>query len=87
MVVTVGAAGAVVLTAAGVTEVPSIPVEVVDTTGAGDAFCGGLADGLARGGALEEATRWAVRVAALATTRLGAQEALPSAADVEQRGG
>jgi ribokinase len=87
VVVTMGAAGAVVLTDARVTEVPSIPVDVVDTTGAGDAFCGGLADGLARGAGLEEATRWAVRVAALATTRLGAQEALPTADEVEQRGG
>ena len=86
VVVTMGAAGAVVLTATKVTEVPSIPVDVVDTTGAGDAFCGGLADGLARGATLEEATRWAVRVAALATTRLGAQVALPTADEVEQRG-
>ena len=86
VVVTRGAAGAVVVSAADVVEVPSIEVDVVDTTGAGDAFCGGLADALARGATLVEATRWAVRVGAAAATRMGAQEALPTADQVAEHG-
>jgi fructokinase len=42
VVVTRGAAGCVGFTAAGVVELPAVPVEVVDTVGAGDAFTGGL---------------------------------------------
>ena len=41
---------------------PAPMVTPVDTTAAGDSFCGGLADGLVRGLDLVEATRWAVRV-------------------------
>jgi ribokinase len=56
---------------------PAVSVEVVDTTAAGDAFCGALADALARGADVQDAAGWAVRVAALATTRHGAQPSLP----------
>jgi ribokinase len=54
----------------------------VDTTAAGDAFCGGLADALATGAALEDAARWAVRVAAAACTLPGAQASLPTRTEV-----
>jgi ribokinase len=55
----------------------------VDPTAAGDAFCGGLADGIARGLGLPEAVGWAVRCGAAAATRWGAQASLPSREDVE----
>jgi ribokinase len=48
-------------------------VDVVDTTGAGDAFCGVLADQLARGVAVIDAVKQATRLAALSTTVRGAQ--------------
>ena len=48
-------------------------MEVVDTTGAGDAFCGVLADRLARGAAVTDAVEQATRVAGLSTTVRGAQ--------------
>lgn len=83
-VVTLGRDGALLIDGDIVERVPAVPVEAVDTTGAGDAFCGGLADALARGVGLLEATRWAVRVAAMATTRRGAQPGLPTRQDVEQ---
>ena len=46
-------------------------VEAVDTTGAGDAFCGALAEAMAGGATVVEAARWAVRVAAASVTRPG----------------
>lgn len=57
-------------------------VEAVDTTGAGDAFCGALAAELARGADVEAACATAVRAGAHAVTRMGAQSALPTRAEL-----
>ncbi|WP_158879629.1 ribokinase [Amycolatopsis anabasis] len=81
-VVTLGARGALVVTADGVTEVSSPKVEAVDSTGAGDAFAGALAAALAGGAELAEAARRAVRVAAISVTRHGAQPSYPTAAEL-----
>ena len=83
-VVTLGAAGAMVVTPADATHVPAPAVEPVDTTAAGDAFCGALADALVDGADLVGATEWAVRVGAAATLRPGAQPSLPTAAEVDR---
>ncbi len=64
------------------TDVPAVPVDAVDTTGAGDTFCGVLAAALARGADLPDAARLAAAAGALAVTRPGAQDAVPDAADV-----
>ncbi|TCO59821.1 ribokinase [Actinocrispum wychmicini] len=64
--------------------VPGIPVNAVDTTGAGDTFCGVLAAALARGLPLSEAARLACAAGALAVTRPGAQDAVPTAAEVAE---
>jgi ribokinase len=77
VIVTLGAAGALIVTQDAYESIPAPAVDVVDTTGAGDAFCGGLADGLARGLAMVEAVAWAVAAGAAATTELGAQAGLP----------
>ena len=58
-------------------------VQVLDTTAAGDAFCGALAVKLAEGASLAEAVRFANAAGALATTKKGAQPSLPSRADIE----
>jgi ribokinase len=58
-------------------------VDVVDTTGAGDAFCGALAARLSAGAQLEDAVRWATAAGALATTRPGAVPAQPHRAEIE----
>ncbi|MDK1471955.1 ribokinase [Streptomyces sp. 549] len=77
VVVTRGAAGAVLATPDGVRSVPSPQVTAVDTTGAGDAFTGALAWRLSVGDPLPDAVRHAVRVGAAATTRAGAQATGP----------
>ena len=83
VVVTLGADGAVVVEGRRVVHVPAPSVVAVDPTAAGDAFCGGLADGLVRGLDLVDAVRWAVRCGAVAATRWGAQASLPNRGDVE----
>ncbi len=83
VVVTLGAAGALVCGDTSVVHFPAFPVQAVDTTGAGDAFNAGLAVGLAAGGTLEQAIPLANAAAALACTRTGAQDALPDRAEVE----
>ncbi|MCV2490204.1 ribokinase [Geodermatophilus sp. YIM 151500] len=82
-VVTLGARGALVVPDDGppVLQLPP-PVTPVDTTGAGDCFCGALAAGLAEGLDLTAAARRAVAAAALSTTRPGARGALPDGAAV-----
>lgn len=64
MVVTMGAKGSVYADSNGNHgSVPSIPVQVVDTTGAGDAFCAGLSIGLANGKTLEESCKIGTKLA------------------------
>ncbi len=85
VVVTLGKAGAVIsgLNNPDPLEVPSFPVVSLDAIGAGDAFNGGLAVALARGDDLKEAVRYANAVGALATTRPGSQNSLPTAREVQ----
>lgn len=83
MVVTLGGEGALVASAKGVTRVPSVQVDAVDTTGAGDAFTAALAWRLGTGASLAEAAAYAARVGAVAVTRKGAQVSFPTAAEVE----
>ena len=63
--------------------VPPHPVEVVDTVAAGDAFGAGLAVALSEGSGLPDAVRFGAAAGALAVTRPGAQEAMPSRQEVE----
>lgn len=83
VVVTLGAEGALVADGETVAHVPAPQVEVVDTTGAGDAFVGALAARLALGDPLPEAAAYAARAGAAAVTREGAQGALPTPEIVE----
>ncbi|MEU7048633.1 ribokinase [Streptomyces eurythermus] len=83
VVVTLGARGALVCDGSGTSLVPSVKVDAVDTTGAGDAFTAALAWRLGAGAGLAEAAAYAARVGAAAVTRRGAQESYPTAAEVE----
>lgn len=83
LVQTMGAAGARWATQTDSGQVPAFAVDVVDTTGAGDAFNGGLAVALAEGQELPAALRFANAVAALSVTRPGTAPAMPQRSDVE----
>ncbi len=76
LVVTMGENGAMILADGGVTEIPGLSVDTVDTTGAGDAFNAGLAVALAEGRPLPEAVRYANCAGAIACTQLGVIPAL-----------
>jgi ribokinase len=76
-VVTLGARGCLVATAAERRTVEAPRVGAVDTVGAGDAFNGALAVALGEGRGLVEAAAWACTAGALAVTQAGAQAALP----------
>jgi ribokinase len=82
VVVTVGGEGAVVADADGVHVVAAPQVDVVDSTGAGDAFTGAMAAALSAGHDLSSAVRIAVRAGAHAVTRPGAQGSFASAAEL-----
>ncbi|MGO1284084.1 MAG: ribokinase [Brachybacterium sp.] len=81
VVLTLGAQGSLVADAQGTHRIPPAAVEAVDTTGAGDAFIGALALGLARGESLAQAARLASQVGAYATTGAGAQPSYPRQGD------
>ena len=63
--------------------IPAYPVRVVDTTAAGDSFCGALAVALAEGKPLAEAARFAAAAGALACTVMGAGPSLPRRHEIE----
>jgi ribokinase len=81
-IVTLGAGGAVVAHGSRLESVPAPTVDVVDTTGAGDAFTGALAAALSAGYDLAEAAGIGVRAGTWAVSRLGAQASFPTAADL-----
>ena len=76
--VKLGVDGVVVATPVGHFHQPALPVTVVDTVAAGDAFNGGLAMALAEGMALKPALAFATAVAAYAVTQVGSQTAMPT---------
>ena len=82
VVVTRGGAGVDVVSREGTRHIPAFDVDPIDTTGAGDAFCGSLSARLAAGDDLYDAVRWAAAAGALATTVRGAVPAQPTAAAI-----
>ncbi|HEX2055076.1 MAG TPA: ribokinase [Nitrospiraceae bacterium] len=85
VLVTRGAEGALLLDGEGKPRpFAPFPVDAVDSTGAGDAFNGALACALASGDQLDKAITFANAAGALATTKRGAQEAMPSRREIEQ---
>lgn len=84
VIVTLGDQGALVHDGTTSAHVPPMSAgTAVDTTGAGDAFNGGLAVALAEGAPLERATRFATATAALSVTRMGTAASMPDRAEID----
>jgi ribokinase len=85
IIITLGAQGALVAEAGKEPVlVASFPVTTVDTTAAGDSFCGALAAALAQGASLPEAAQYGAAAGALAVTRLGAEPSIPRAEQIRE---
>jgi ribokinase len=84
VIITLGAKGALVLTDSTEYVIDPINVKVVDTTGAGDAFNGGLATALAEGRDIMRAVEFANATAALSVTKVGTAPAMPYRNEIEQ---
>lgn len=83
VVVTLGAAGSVVVSAELRAHIAAFPVTAVDTTAAGDIFCGAMAVALAEGRAPESAVRFASAASAISVTRMGAQPSAPTRSEIK----
>lgn len=77
VVVTLGSRGAMTMADDEPIVVPSVKVRAIDTTAAGDTFCGALCVALSQGQTLKEAMAFACKAAALTVTRMGAQQSIP----------
>ena len=86
VVLTLGEQGALMLTATESEHVSALTVEPIDTTGAGDAFCGALATALASGETLRPAVAFANSAGAAAVTVVGATPSMPTRAKIENIG-
>jgi ribokinase len=85
VILTLGARGALVRTADGAsTVVPAFNAgPVLETTGAGDAFCGGFAAALAEGQAVLDAVRFGCATAGISVTRAGTAPSMPQRAEID----
>jgi ribokinase len=85
VVITLGSAGSALLHRgdAATTLIPAHSVEAVDTTGAGDTFCGAFASALDEGLELHEAVRFATAASALAVQRTGAVPSIPDREEID----
>ena len=83
VIFTLGEKGSILFKDNQSTLIPPYNVDVVDTTGAGDAFCGALAASLAEGKRIEDAVYIANAAGALAVTKMGAEPSMPTRQDME----
>ena len=84
VIVTLGPAGSLVVNADGVSRVEAFPVDAVDTTAAGDTYCGCLAVALAEGKSFEDSVRFASAGAAISVGRMGAQPSAPRREEIDR---
>lgn len=83
VIVTLGAEGSLVLVEGSALRVGAFPVAPVDTTAAGDTYCGALAVARTEGADWTEAVQFASAAAALCVTKAGAQPSIPKRAEIE----
>ena len=82
VIVTLGGSGCMLCTGKERTVIPCPKVKVVDTTAAGDTFCGALCARLSRGESLKQAIPFALHAASLTVSRNGAQQSIPCEQEV-----
>jgi len=84
VIITLGRRGAFLMTGDMATLVPTFMVQPVDTTAAGDAFCGALAVAISEGKSLQDAVRFSNAAGAIAATKAGAEPSLPYRDEVDR---
>ena len=82
-VITLGTRGSCIASSEGTWFIPAFPVTAVDTTAAGDIFCGSFATALAEGRQPADAIRFASAASAISVTRMGAQPSAPTRNEIE----
>ncbi|MDC7225914.1 MAG: ribokinase [Spirochaetales bacterium] len=85
VIITMGEQGCFIKNSSITETVPAFHVEAIDTTGAGDAFNGGLAAALASGKSIVDAAVFATATAALSVTKIGTAPAMPHIAEIEEK--
>lgn len=84
IIVTLGSEGVKYFDGNEIKIIPSFKINVVDTTGAGDTFCGSLSAALINDFELPEAITFANKAAAISTTKFGAQSGMPDLAEIKK---
>ncbi len=77
VVITLGDLGALVCDNGTFHQVNAVKVDAIDTTAAGDTFCGALCVGISEGKSIVDSVKMAAKASALTVTRMGAQSAIP----------
>ncbi len=85
VVITLGAQGAVCLSSRESRYVAALPTIPVDTTAAGDTFCGAMATALAEGKTLADAVRFANAAASLSVSKMGARPSIPMRKEIDAK--
>jgi ribokinase len=83
VIITLGGDGALIAMPDEISHVPAFKVNAIDTTAAGDVFCGAFAVALLEEKSLEDSARFASAASAISVTRLGAQSSVPSRDEIE----
>ena len=83
IIATMGSKGSLICHGGRTSFVKARKVEAVDTTGAGDCYCGALCVALSEGSSLEEAAAFATKASALAVQKAGAQNAMPYRKEID----
>lgn len=83
VIITMGAKGALAYENNEFIHIPAFKVEAVDTTAAGDTFCGGLCVALSEGKNLKDAIIFASKASSISVTRMGAQVSIPLRKEIQ----
>jgi ribokinase len=83
VIITLGAKGAFIVTKTEKISVPSFKVDAIDTTAAGDTFCGAFAVAIVENKSLKNALQFASAAAAISVTRMGAQPSAPVRKEID----